>query len=210
VRVGRVDRRAPLSPRNVPVVLEGEFGVVLDAAAGGDEMAFARLWRDVHPVLLRYLRVLLRDTTAAEDIAADVWVDVSRRLVDFTGDEPAFRGWLFTLGRRRAIDTWRRASRAPVHLTDDVSEFDRPGRYDDTAGSVLERIDTERALALIATLPRDQAEAITLRVIAGLDVKAVAHLLGKRPGAVRVAAHRGLRTLASRLKDTSSLEGVTR
>ncbi len=190
-------------------MLEGEFGVVLDAAAGGDEMAFAKLWRDVHPVLLRYLRVLLRDTMAAEDIAADVWVDVSRRLVDFTGDEAAFRGWLFTLGRRRAIDTWRRASRAPVQLTDDVADLDRAGRHD-TAGSVLERIDTERALALIATLPRDQAEAITLRVIAGLDVKAVARLLGKRPGAVRVAAHRGLRTLAIRLEDTSSLEGVTR
>jgi RNA polymerase sigma-70 factor (ECF subfamily) len=209
VRVGRVDRRAPPCPRNVPFVLEDEFGVVLDAAAGGDEMAFAMLWRDAHPVLLRYLRVLLHDTTAAEDIAADVWVDVSRRLVDFTGDEAAFRGWLFTLGRRRAIDTWRRASRAPVRLTDDDAEFDRPGRHD-TAGSVLERIDTERALALIATLPRDQAEAITLRVIAGLDVKAVARLLGTRPGAVRVAAHRGLRTLAIRLKDTSSLEGVTR
>ena len=191
-------------------MLEGEFGVVLDAAAAGDEMAFAKLWRDVHPGLLRYLRVLLGDSTAAEDIAGDVWVEVSRRLVDFIGDEGAFRGWLFTLGRRRAIDTWRRASRTPVQLTDDFTDFDRPGRHDDTAGSVLERIDTDRALALIATLPRDQAEAITLRVIAGLDVKAVARLLGKRPGAVRVAAHRGLRTLANRLNDASSLEGVTR
>jgi RNA polymerase sigma-70 factor (ECF subfamily) len=58
---------------------------------------------------------------------------------------------------------------------------------------------TRRALELIASLPRDQAEAIALRVIAGLDVKDVARLLGKRPGAVRVAAHRGLRTLAARL-----------
>jgi RNA polymerase sigma-70 factor (ECF subfamily) len=190
-------------------VLEGDFAVVLEAASSGDEAAFARLWRDAHPPLLRYLRVFLRDALAAEDVAAEVWVDVSRRLSEFSGDEHAFRGWLFTLGRRRAIDTWRRASRTPVALTDNTSTLDRPSEHD-TADSAMERIGTERALALLATLPRDQAEAITLRVLAGLDVKEVARLLGKRPGAVRVAAHRGLRTLAVRLRDTSALEGVTR
>jgi RNA polymerase sigma-70 factor (ECF subfamily) len=190
-------------------VLDGDFGVVLAGAAGGDEAAFAKLWRDAHPALLRYLRVLLSDRTAAEDVAAEVWVDVARRLGDFSGDESAFRGWLFTLARRRAIDVWRQTRRAPVHLTHDVSDLDRPGTAD-TAGTAIERLSTERALALIATLPRDQAEAITLRVIAGLEVKEVARLLGKRPGAVRVAAHRGLRTLASRLRSASALEGVTR
>jgi len=171
---------------------------VLDAAASGDESAFARLWRDVHPALLRYLRVLTKDETLAEDVAAEVWVDVTRRLGNFTGDESAFRGWLFTLARRRAIDAWRAAQRARVHLTGDDADLDRAGGQD-TAGSALERMTTQQALALIATLPIDQAEAITLRVIAGLDVKDVARLLGKRPGAVRVAAHRGLRTLAARL-----------
>ena len=190
-------------------MLDGDFGVVLEAAACGDDGAFARLWRDTHPALLRYLRVVLRDLTAAEDVAADVWVDVSRRLADFRGTETAFRGWLFTLGRRRAIDTFRQAGRAPVRLTDDVGELDRPGR-DDAADSALERLSTDWALDMIASLPREQAEAIVLRVIAGLDVKDVARLLGKRPGAVRVSAHRGLRTLAARLRDTSSLEGVTR
>jgi RNA polymerase sigma-70 factor (ECF subfamily) len=179
-------------------VLAGDFGAVLAAAAGGDESAFARLWRDIQPALLRYLRVLTKDVTLAEDVAAEVWIDVARRLADFRGDESAFRGWLFTLARRRAIDAWRQALRAPVQLTGDDADLDRAGG-DETAASAMERMTTQRALALIATLPPDQAEAITLRVIAGLDVKDVARLLGKRPGAVRVAAHRGLRTLAAKL-----------
>lgn len=144
--------------------------------------------------------MLTKDATLGEDVAADVWVDVARRLRDFAGDESAFRGWLFTLARRRAIDAWRQAERAPVQLTADHADLDRPGGPD-TAGLALERMSTRRALDLIATLPRDQAEAIALRVIAGLDVKEVARLLGKRPGAVRVAAHRGLRTLAARLTE---------
>ena len=52
---------------------------------------------------------------------------------------------------------------------------------------------------MIATLPRDQAEIIVLRVVVGLDASAVAKIVGKSPGAVRVAAHRGLRTLRERM-----------
>jgi RNA polymerase sigma-70 factor (ECF subfamily) len=51
----------------------------------------------------------------------------------------------------------------------------------------------------MATLPADQAEAIVLRVVAGLAVDRVAEIMGKRPGAVRVLTHRGLRRLAQRL-----------
>jgi RNA polymerase sigma-70 factor (ECF subfamily) len=52
---------------------------------------------------------------------------------------------------------------------------------------------------MIATLPRDQAEAVLLRAVMGLDAVAAASVLGKKPGAVRTAAHRGLRALARRL-----------
>jgi len=56
---------------------------------------------------------------------------------------------------------------------------------------------TRWALDVISTLPPDQAEAVMLRVVAGLDVAQTAQVLGKRPGAVRVAAMRGLRRLAT-------------
>src|SRR6266511_3291378 len=70
---------------------------------------------------------------------------------------------------------------------------------DSAADHVLEAIATRAARALIAELPPDQAEVVTLRVVAGLDVAQVAEIVGKRAGAVRVLAHRGLRRLAERL-----------
>jgi RNA polymerase sigma-70 factor (ECF subfamily) len=189
-------------------VLEREFPGVLRAAAGGDEAAFARLWRDAHPRLLRYLRVLAGD--AAEDVAGEVWLEVARRLTGFKGGELEFRAWLFTLARRRVTDMRRHQSRHPVRLTDDPRELDRPGT-DDTAAAALDNLSTKAAVALIASLPRDQAEVIVLRVIAGLDVAQVAGVVGKRPGTVRVAAHRGLRTLAARLSAAAEQgHGVTR
>jgi RNA polymerase sigma-70 factor, ECF subfamily len=183
-------------------VLDGEFAAVVAAAASGKEAAFARLWRDAHPPLLRYLRVLSVD--AAEDVASEVWLEVARGMSGFQGDESAFRGWLFTLARRRCVDNWRRVARAPVRLTADHAELDA-SMPDSAAMGAAERLSTEWALRLIARLPREQAEAIVLRVVAGLEVAQVARILGKSPGAVRVAAHRGLRTLSGMLADAPAV-----
>src|SRR5258708_7038638 len=70
---------------------------------------------------------------------------------------------------------------------------------DDTAARALDAVATHAAVRLIATLPPDQAEAVLLRAVVGLDATTAAQVLGKRPGAVRTAAHRGLRTLARHL-----------
>ena len=75
---------------------------------------------------------------------------------------------------------------------------------DDTVAAALEDISTEAALAFIATLPRDQAEIIVLRVVVGLEATQVAKIVGKSAGAVRIAAHRGLRTLTARLADADA------
>src|SRR5205823_5590387 len=129
----------------------------------------------------------------AEDLASEVWLEVARSLNRFSGGEAEFRGWLFTIARHRLIDARRRAARrrtAPV-----ASLADRPG-LDDPAADALTGLSTEASLRLVASLPRDQAEAVLLRVVAGLDAERAARILGKRPGNIRVLSHRGLRTLA--------------
>jgi RNA polymerase sigma-70 factor (ECF subfamily) len=187
-----------------------EFDAVLDAAASGDERAFAILWRDLQPALLRYLRVVAQ--AASEDLASETWLEVARGLGRFKGNETGFRSWVFTVARHRMLDWRRREARHPTMPMppDEVPERPGPG---DAADIVLEAISTRAALALIAELPHDQAEVVTLRVVAGLDVAQVAGIVGKRPGAVRVLAHRGLRRLAERLGadlSTSRRGGVTK
>jgi RNA polymerase sigma-70 factor (ECF subfamily) len=183
------------------VVGEG-FAAVLTAAQEGSEAAFSRLWRDGNPALLRYLRVIAPD--AAEDIAADTWLHVVRGLAGFRGDEQAWRAWLFTTARRRAVDEGRRRSRRPVAPLDGLRPSGVPVSQD-AAEVAIEHLGTRSALALVAGLPALQAEVILLRVVAGLDTEMVARLTGRSPAAVRVAAHRGLRRLAQILAET----GVT-
>jgi RNA polymerase sigma-70 factor (ECF subfamily) len=80
----------------------------------------------------------------------------------------------------------------------------------DVADEYEESEATSAALALVGTLPPDQAEAIVLRVVAELDAAQTARLLGKSPGAVRVLTHRGLRRLARIVTDEMIGEGVKR
>jgi RNA polymerase sigma-70 factor (ECF subfamily) len=174
-------------------VIGEDFAAVLEGARGGSEAAFSRLWRDSNPALLRYLKAVAPG--AAEDIAAETWVQVIRGLASFTGNEQDWRAWLFTTARRRVIDEGRRRGRRPEAALGEVSLASLPGTAD-TADLALERISTQAAIGLVASLPPLQAEVILLRVVAGLDTEAVARLVGRSPGAVRVAAHRGLRRLA--------------
>lgn len=166
---------------------------MLAAAREGSEEAFSRLWRDGNPALLRYLLLLVPD--AAEDVAADTWMHVVRGLQGFKGDETAWRAWLFTTARRRAIDAGRRRMRRPEAATGDAAFAHLPSG-EDTADTAMERMSTQAAVALVARLPRLQAEVILLKVVAGLDTEAVAQLMGRSRGAIRVAAHRGLKRLA--------------
>ena len=177
------------------------FGDTLAKAQAGDEAAFACIFRDVQPALLRYLRMIAPDP---EDVAGDTWVQVVAGLKGFRGEEQAFRAWLFTIARHRAADAGRSRTRRPA-VPLETSEAAELLTSPDTADLALEAVSSRAAVSLIATLPREQAEIIMLRVVAGLDNADVARIVRKSPGAVRVAAHRGLRRLAGLAERT----GVT-
>ena len=175
-------------------MLGAAFEVTLANAQAGDQQAFAAIFRDVQPSLLRYLHVISAD--AADDVAGETWLQVIGGVASFRGDEQAFKAWLFTIARHRTIDGARSRDRRQA-LPERLGAMDGKQVTPDTADVVLEHLSTRAVLAAIASLPADQAEIIMLRVVAGLDAPAVARIVGKTPGAVRVAAHRGLRRLAS-------------
>ncbi|MFE0172659.1 RNA polymerase sigma factor [Streptomyces sp. NPDC059002] len=182
-----------------------ELGRAVAAAQRGDEAAFAIAYRIVQPGLVGYLRGLVgTDGETAEDVAAEAWLEIARDLGRFRGDGAGFRGWTATIARHRAFDHLRRQKSRPrpAVLEQDMLELPAPHS---TSAQALEAISTRHVLALIARLPPDQAEAVLLRVVVGLDGPAAARVLGKRPGAVRTAAYRGLRTLGEWL----GLDGVT-
>ncbi|AWI33106.1 RNA polymerase sigma factor [Streptomyces tirandamycinicus] len=176
---------------------DAELTAAVRAAQDGDEDAFRTVYRAVHPRLLGYIRTLVGEAEA-EDVASEAWLQIARDLDRFSGDADRFRGWAARIARNRALDHIRMRGRRPAVGGDETELTGRPAESD-TAGEAMEALATGRAMALIAQLPQDQAEAVVLRVVVGLDAKSAAKTLGKRPGAVRTAAHRGLKRLAELL-----------
>lgn len=179
------------------MVAPEDLDAAVRAAQSGDEDAFRLLYRAQQPALLRYLRVLVGED--AEDIASEAWLQISRDLRTFAGDWDGFRGWTATIARHRAMDSLRATRRRP-RTGGSVESFLDLIAPEETADRALELLATDAAVALIASLPRDQAEAVMLRVVLGLDAQTAGKILAKRAGAVRTAAYRGLRQLARRLE----------
>lgn len=174
-----------------------EFEAVLAAAQTGADWAFAALYRDLNPRLVRYLAA--RDRRNAEDLAAETWMAAARGLVTFVGPEEAFRAWIFTIARRRLIESWRQGSRRPQESATPDGLQSLP-TTDDPEASTIAALSAQEATSLVsALLPHDQADVVLLRVLGGLDVAQVAEVLGKRPGTVRVLQHKALRRLAEKL-----------
>jgi RNA polymerase sigma-70 factor, ECF subfamily len=164
-----------MSERRRPV-----FDDVLTAGRQGAPWAVGWLYRQYQPRLLRMLAVIAPHQ--AEDIAADVWLEVAANLARFWGDEGAFRAWLASTARYQVIEATRRNGRRFGRaLDDDATEH---------------MASTSFAARVVAVLPPDQADVVLLRVVEGLDVEEVAKALGRAPAAVRSLQHRALRRLA--------------
>ncbi|MFF1645676.1 RNA polymerase sigma factor [Streptomyces sp. NPDC058240] len=186
---------------------DAELTAAVLAAQDGDEDAFRTVYRAVQPRLLGYIRTLVGEPDA-EDVASESWLQIARDLDRFSGDADRFRGWAARIARNRALDHLRMRGRRPAVGGDESELAERPAESD-TAGEAMEALATGRTMSLIAQLPQDQAEAVVLRVVVGLDAKSAAQTLGKRPGAVRTAAHRGLKRLAELLRtDAASTDST--
>ncbi|HEV7535631.1 MAG TPA: RNA polymerase sigma factor [Acidimicrobiia bacterium] len=187
--------------------LGDQFQGILTAAQDGGEWAVAVLYRWLHPALVGYLRSRAGDD--ADDLASETWLAVARALAGFTGDEAAFRSWVFTIAHRRLVDHHRSSSRRLRTRSLTADDGDGPGlggflaelaSGDDPAAETVAALAADDAVRrIMALLPADQAEIVLLRVVAGLPVDDVAAVTGRKPGTVRVLQHRALRRLADRL-----------
>lgn len=189
-----LDRAPGRSRRARRRAADAPFDDLLRAARAGGSWALEELYRRHDPAVRRYLRTRAGDD--ADDVASQTWIDAARNLGRFCGGEDDFRGWIFTIARRRLTDHGRRRARRP-EVAATAGMLDAVTSREDPETTAADALDGEAAARRITEiLPSAQAEIVLLRVVGGLSVEEVAELTGKRPGTVRVTQHRALRRLA--------------
>jgi RNA polymerase sigma-70 factor (ECF subfamily) len=170
--------------------LGDRFAMTLAAARGGDEAAWARLYRDLAPALLGYLRA--RRAALPEDLLGEVFVHMVTSLDSFQGEEHDFRAWAFTITRNRLVDSRRRSARRVLEVPVDPEPAVEAG---DVETEAINRLGAQEIRELISRLSPDQQDVLLLRILGGLTLPEIAVALGKRLGAVKALQRRGLARL---------------
>lgn len=133
---------------------------------------FARYREPVY----RFLRRLLHDGTAAEDLTQDAFLRAMSGPYQSNGHE---RAWIFQIARNLAKDYRRAAGRRPA--TTAFEDAPSPGA-DRTVALSLD--------AALASLEEDDREIFLLKEVAGLSYAEIAEACGVTPDAVRSRLHR--------------------
>jgi RNA polymerase sigma-70 factor (ECF subfamily) len=164
----------------------------------GDPEALAELHRTYGPLLFGYLRRVLGDTAAAEDVHQEVFLDAWRRGSTYDPERSALGTWLMVIARSRAIDHLRR--RVPEPLD---PQSPGAGVLDAEDPSASPELVIERwAMAvLVARLPEEQARILRMRFHEGLSQAEIAERTGIPLGTVKTYMVRGLRRLRELMEE---------
>ncbi len=150
---------------------------VVRRARDGDLAAQSELVRRYARRLAGFLRGILHDRLAVEDLSQTVWIKIVQRLPSLR-DPATFESWLFTTARNAALDHMRRLQCRPVATVDEFVLFNLPAPDgDDCRTDLLDAVEaatrgwTEKNRRIlrdlvIGTSYRDMAEREQLPVSA--------------------------------------------
>ncbi|MHC4542680.1 MAG: RNA polymerase sigma factor [Planctomycetota bacterium] len=183
---------------------------LLDAHRQGDSTAFGELVRRYGDSLLGYLVRMSGSRERAEDLLQETFKRVHEKAHTFRG--PQFKGWLFKIATRVAIDGVRKANRLKVISLN--QESDCGGRDGETLEAVavadnscnpteqaVRAEQTEQVRQAIQSLPARQRATLVMAYYQQLSYREVATALGCSEGTVKTQMYRALRTLAQRLPE---------
>nr|WP_102960571.1 sigma-70 family RNA polymerase sigma factor [Mangrovicella endophytica] len=172
---------------------EQEWSAWMAAALVGDEIAYRRFLEAVTP----HLRVIARRRLSAfrlgnqdvEDVVQEALLAIHLKRGTWETHRP-IGPWISVIVRNKLIDALRRRGHRVVVPIDDVVDLIADERQDvSTDGQ-----DIERMMDHLKPVQRDIVRAISLD---GSSVRDTAARLSMSEGAVRVALHRALRSLAA-------------
>jgi RNA polymerase sigma-70 factor (ECF subfamily) len=178
---------------------EAEWAAWMRAGIAGDAAAYRRFLEAVTP----YLRGLARrhcvrygsSSGDSEDVVQETLLAIHLKRGTWDATRP-IGPWIATIARHKLIDALRRGGRrlsVPIDEVMDTLEAQTPA----------DGLDSRDADRLLAQLSDRQREVVRSISVEALSARETAQRLGMSEGAVRVALHRALKSLAALYKDDS-------
>ena len=161
------------------------------------EQQFMKAYKENADALFRYCYLRVSDRELALDLLQNVCLN-TWQFIQKGGVVNNMRSFLFTTAHNLVIDEYRKKKSVSLDAMRDEG-FDV---HNDKDNIVEDRIDGERAVAFLATIPKMYREAIYMQYVEGLSVKEIAEITGESENNISVRIHRGLQKLRSIMKQT--------
>ena len=163
---------------------------LMERARSGDREAVYALFKEIGPLITRFLHRRMADRSELEDVCQEVLIAVYRSRHTYDSSRP-FEPWLFAIARKVSVEHLRR-SRRQIGL--EIQTDDLPEVRAETGASLA--IELRQALE---RLPPAQIEAVNLTKVLGLSVDEASRRAGTTVGSMKVRVHRAYEALKSSL-----------
>lgn len=173
----------------------------LKKAQAGSDQALTDLYNAYFERIYNFIFYRTSHKETAEDLTEDVFVKAFAKLRGLT-EPKAFEGWLFQIARNKVIDYYR-SKKQVVSL----EEIENTLEYETNIVDLV-NLQTQQTLfiKLLKELSPEQQQVIKLKFLEDIDNDAIAQMLNKTEGAIRVIQHRAISKLKELIDSVSNRE----
>ncbi len=173
---------------------------LVERAQDGEGDAFGSLYDYYLPKIYRFVLLKVSHREEAEDLTHLAFLRAWENIDDYVFEGFSFGSWLYRIARNLVIDHYRSVSRSgnEVQIEDYIEEIasaDTPIDID-----VDRKMDWAKVLTAMKELTDTERDIIIMRFVDDLPHEEVAKVIGKSVGATKLAQHRAIKRLQTKLK----------
>jgi RNA polymerase sigma-70 factor (ECF subfamily) len=167
----------------------------------GDMEAFGDLYSLYFDRVFAYLRLMLKSTHDAEDLAQESFTRALEALPDYEqrGRKP-FRAWLFVVVKNNALKHLRKQARIEPMDPAEIARLREAQEPPEPELEALKWITDKDMLIFVERLPLPQRQVLLLRFLLDLPAKQIGEVLDRTPEDIRILQHRATKFLKARLE----------
>ncbi len=155
-------------------------------------MDIESIYSEYHDKVFSYIKSKVNKREDAEDICADVFLKVQKKLSDYDSEKAGVSTWIYTIARNSVIDFYR-SNHITEELPDELSE--EIASDDETDASLLRRETLEELADALLKLSDEEKDVIVLHYYQGLSLTEIQQRMGLSYGQVKLRHNSALKAM---------------
>lgn len=175
---------------------------LIESAKRGDTLAFAILFKENYPFLVKYLIKVTMNPDIAEDLAQETMIKCLEKIRLYNGNAK-FSSWLITIATNLYIDTFRKKKREQNWKKQEQSKRKLQWQIESKNEEWTDVMDS------LAKLSDDVRIPIVLKHYYGYSYEEISEMVGIAEGTVKSRVHNGILAVRKELNRVEKEENLT-